>query len=71
MTMTTLNSTVLFMSMRTYETMMNTDGFKKKNLIFDIHPPNQFEQFWFYERIDVQQVTEIVETQQIHLLLDQ
>jgi len=30
MTMTMLNNTVLFMCIWTYETMMNTDGFKKE-----------------------------------------
>jgi hypothetical protein len=30
--MMTLNNTFLFMSMWTYETMVNTDGFEKGNL---------------------------------------
>jgi hypothetical protein len=56
MPMTTLYYAILFMSVRTNQKMMDTNGLKKCGL--GIHRPNQFERILFLMKIDVQQESE-------------
>jgi hypothetical protein len=50
------------MRMWAYEAMMNANGFKEKNLIYDIYHPSQFEQISLFKRIVVRRRLEIDET---------